>query len=107
MLEESVKDIPNVRVKSFEGMTIDFAKENDARVIIRGLRVISDYESEMQIAHVNASIDDEIETMFLATRMEYSFLSSTIAKELAYYDAGVQKFVPPIVADKFKEKYTK
>ena len=107
MLNESVKDIPNVKVKTFEGMTIDFARSNNAKVIIRGLRVISDYESEMQIAQVNRSIDPSIETMFLATVLEYSFLSSTIAKEIASYDAGVEKFVPPIVVSKFKEKYNK
>ena len=83
MLTESVKDIPNVRVKTFEGMTIDFARANNAKVMIRGLRVISDYESEMQIAQVNRSIAPDIETMFLATGLEYSFLSSTIAKEIA------------------------
>ena len=91
MLTESVKDIPNVRVKTFEGMTIDFARANNAKVMIRGLRVISDYESEMQIAQVNRSIAPDIETMFLATGLEYSFLSSTIAKEIAMYDAGVEK----------------
>ena len=107
MLTESVKDIPNVRVKTFEGMTIDFARANNAKVMIRGLRVISDYESEMQIAQVNRSIAPDIETMFLATGLEYSFLSSTIAKEIAMYDAGVEKFVPPIVVSKFKEKYNK
>lgn len=73
MLTESVKDIPNVRVKTFEGMTIDFARANNAKVMIRGLRVISDYESEMQIAQVNRSIAPDIETMFLATGLEYSF----------------------------------
>lgn len=107
MLRESVKDIQNVTVKTFEGMTIDFARENDAKVIIRGLRVISDYETEMQIAQVNRSIDSSIETMFLATGLEFSFLSSTIAKEVAFYDAGVEKLVPPIVVTKFKEKYNK
>lgn len=107
MLTELVKDIPNVRVKTFEGMTIDFARANNAKVMIRGLRVISDYESEMQIAQVNRSIAPDIETMFLATGLEYSFLSSTIAKEIAMYDAGVEKFVPPIVVSKFKEKYNK
>ena len=95
----------NVEVQTFEGMTIDFARNNNAKVIIRGLRVISDYETEMQIAQVNRSIDPSIETMFLSTGLEYSFLSSTIAKEVAYYDAGVEKLVPPIVAKKFKEKY--
>lgn len=107
MLRESVRDIPNVKVKTFEGMTIDFARANNAKVIIRGLRVISDYETEMQIAQVNRSIDPSIETMFLSTGLEYSFLSSTIAKEVAFYDAGVEKLVPPIVVSKFKEKYNK
>ena len=105
MLQESVKDLPNVEVQTFDGMTIDFARNNNAKVIIRGLRVITDYETEMQIAQVNRSIDPTIETMFLSTGLEYSFLSSTIAKEVAFYDAGVEKLVPPIVAQKFKEKY--
>lgn len=107
MLRESVKDLPNVSVSTFEGMTIDFARKNHARVIIRGLRVISDYETEMQIAQTNHNIAPEIETLFLSTSLEYSFLSSTIAKEVAYYNAGVEKLVPPVVVKKFKEKYNK
>lgn len=107
MLRESVKDLQNVKVQTFEGMTIDFARHNGAKVIIRGLRVISDYETEMQIAQTNHNLDPEIETLFLSTSLEYSFLSSTIAKEVAFYDAGVEKLVPPIVAKKFKEKYNK
>ncbi len=105
MLNETVKGIPNVEVQTFEGMTIDFARQNGAKVIIRGLRVISDYESEMQIAQVNRSLDDSIETLFMATSLEHSFLSSTIAKEVAYYDREVEKLVPKIVADKFREKF--
>ena len=107
MLRETVKDLHNVEVKTFEGMTIDFARQNGAKVIIRGLRVISDYETEMQIAQTNRSLDPEIETLFLSTGLEYSFLSSTIAKEVAFYNAGVEKLVPLIVARKFKEKYKK
>ena len=107
MLRETVKDLHNVEVKTFEGMTIDFARQNGAKVIIRGLRVISDYETEMQIAQTNRSLDPEIETLFLSTGLEYSFLSSTIAKEVAFYNAGVEKLVPPIVVSKFKEKYNK
>ena len=107
MLRESVSDLENVKVKTFEGMTIDFARQNGAKVIIRGLRVISDYETEMQSAQTNHNLDPEIETLFLSTSLEYSFLSSTIAKEVAFYDAGVEKLVPPIVAKKFKEKYNK
>ncbi len=105
MLKESVKDLPNVTVQVFEGMTIDFARKNQAKVIIRGLRVISDYETEMQIAQTNRNIDSSIETMFLSTGLEYSFLSSTIAKEVAFYNAGVEKLVPPAVVEKFKEVY--
>ena len=67
MLRETVKDLHNVEVKTFEGMTIDFARQNGAKVIIRGLRVISDYETEMQIAQTNRSLDPEIETLFLST----------------------------------------
>ncbi len=107
MVEESVKNLPNVSVKTFEGLTIDFARANDAKVLIRGLRVMSDYEAEMQMAQTNRSIDPDIETLFLSTCLEYSFLSSTIAKEVAFYDAGVEKLVPPIVVSKFKEKYSK
>ena len=107
MLRETVKDLHNVEVKTFEGMTIDFARQNGAKVIIRGLRVISDYETEMQIAQTNRSLDPEIETLFLSTGLEYSFLSSTIAKEVAFYNAGVEKLVRPFVARIFYEKYKK
>lgn len=106
MVRESVKDIPNVTVKTFEGMTVDFARAEGAKVMIRGLRVISDYETEMQIAQVNRNVAPDIETLFMSTSLEYSFLSSTIAKEIAYFDAGVEKLVPPIAASKFKEKYS-
>lgn len=105
MLKESTKDIPNVTVKAFDGMTIDFARNNGAKVIIRGLRVISDYESEMQIAQTNRSLDDSIETLFMATSIEHSFLSSTVAKEIAYYDAGVEKFLPPVATEMIKKKF--
>lgn len=105
MLEESIKDLPNVTVQTFEGMTVDFARKNGAKVIIRGLRVITDFESEMQIAQTNHSVDPDIETLFMSTSLEYSFLSSTIAKEVAFYGADVSKLVPQVVVDKFQEKY--
>lgn len=105
MLEEATKDLPNVTVQTFEGMTVDFARKNGAKVIIRGLRVITDFESEMQIAQTNHSVDPDIETLFMSTSLEYSFLSSTIAKEVAFYGADVSKLVPQVVVDKFQEKY--
>lgn len=105
MLEETTREFKNVEVQSFDGMTIDFARENGANVIIRGLRAITDFESEMQIAQINHSLDESIDTMFFTTSLEYAFLSSTVVKEVAYYQSDVSKFVPLVVADKIKEKY--
>lgn len=105
MLKETIKDLNNVRVKSFDGMTIDFAKSNGANVIIRGLRAVTDFESEMQLAQINHSLDETIDTMFFTTSLEYAFLSSTVVKEVAFYNSDVSKFVPPIVVDRIKEKF--
>ena len=105
LLEQVTAQYPNVTVKSFEGLTINFARENDAKLIIRGLRAVTDFESEMQIAQTNHSIDEDIDTMFFTTSLEYSFLSSTIAKEVAFYGSDVSKLVPDVVARAFQEKY--
>lgn len=105
MLEETTKEFSNVSVKTFEGLTIDFARENDAKLIIRGLRAVTDFESEMQIAQTNHSIDPEIDTMFFTTSLEYAFLSSTIAKEVAFYGSDVSRLVPPVVAKAFQNKF--
>ena len=105
MLEETTKEFSNVSVKTFEGLTIDFARENDAKLIIRGLRAVTDFESEMQIAQTNHSIDLEIDTMFFTTSLEYAFLSSTIAKEVAFYGSDVSRLVPPVVAKAFQNKF--
>ena len=90
---------------TFTGLTIDFAKQNDAKLIIRGLRAVTDFESEMQIAQTNHSIEPEIDTMFFTTSLEYAFLSSTIAKEVAFYGSDVSKLVPEVVQKAFREKY--
>ena len=106
LLSETVKDIPNVKVVCFEGLTVDFAMKYDANVIIRGLRAVTDYENEMQIAQTNRALCPYIETMFLTTSLEYAFLSSTIVKELASYHEDVSRFVPGIVNSKLKEKFS-
>lgn len=105
MLRETTKEFPNVKVQTFEGLTIDFARKNDAELIIRGLRAVTDFESEMQIAQTNHSIEPEIDTMFFTTSLEYAFLSSTIVKEVAFYGSDITKLVPPIVAEGFKKKF--
>lgn len=105
MLKEATKEYSNVTVKMFDGMTIDFARENGARLIIRGLRAVTDFESEMQIAQTNHSLDSNIDTMFFTTSLEYSFLSSTVVKEVASYGRDTSKFVPEVVQKAFQEKF--
>ena len=73
LLQEATKEFPNVTVKAFEGLTVEFAKENNARLIIRGLRAVTDFEYEMKLAQINHSVDQEIDTMFCTTSLEYAF----------------------------------
>ncbi|MCC8126737.1 MAG: pantetheine-phosphate adenylyltransferase [Clostridiales bacterium] len=105
MIEQVTQDLPNVRVKKFEGMTVNFARENEAHLIIRGLRAVTDFEYEMQIAQTNHMIAPDIDTMFFTTSLEYAFLSSTIVKEVAYYGGDITKFVMPEVIDAFNKKH--
>lgn len=107
IIREVVKDIPNVSVIKSEELTVSCAKEFGASIIIRGLRAVTDYENEMQLAQTNRYLDENIETMFMATSKEYSFLSSTVVKELAYYGADISALVPEVVEQRLKEKITK
>ena len=104
LLEETTKQFPNVTVKTFEGLTVDFAKKNDANLIIRGLRAVTDFEIEMQIAQTNHSIEPAVDTMFFTTSLEYAYLSSTIVKEIAGYGSDISKMVPPVVMDAIRNK---
>lgn len=97
MIREAVKDMPKISVLELNGLTVDRAKEMGASVIVRGLRAVTDFENEMQLAQTNHYIDAGIETMFLATSLDYSFLSSTVVKELAWYGSDINKLVPPNV----------
>lgn len=106
MLRETTQCFPNVIVETFQGLTVDFAKEMGAKVMVRGLRAVSDFESEMQIAQTNHSLNPEIDTMFFTTSLEYAFLSSTIVREVASYGSDVSGFVPPEVEKRLKEKYS-
>ena len=105
MLREVTKHIPNVTVQSFGGLTVDFARQQHARVLIRGLRAIPDFEYELNMAQTNHIIAPEIETVFLMTSLKYSYLSSTTVKEVAWYDADIKTFVPPYVEDKIRNKF--
>ncbi len=104
MLKEVTGDMPNVRIQSFEGLLIDFAKQEQCKVIIRGLRAITDFEYELQMAQTNRIMNAELDTMFLTTSLEYAYLSSSTVKEVARFGGDISKFVPEKVAWKLKEK---
>ena len=105
MLRECCKDMPNVEIKSFDGLTVNFAKANHATVMVRGLRAVTDFENEIQLAQTNHALMPGIETMFLATSIKWSYLSSTIVKEAAFYGSDISKFVTPNVEKAVSEKY--
>ncbi len=104
MLNEVTKSLPNVKILAFDGLLIDFAKQMDAKMIIRGLRAITDFEYELQMAQTNHKLAPEVETVFLTTSLDYSFLSSTTVKEVASFQGDISQFVPKVIAEKMKEK---
>ena len=105
MLEDVTVGLPNVEVQSFHGLLIDFVRQNHARVIVRGLRAITDFEYELQLAQMNRVIAPEIDTVFLTTNLKYAYLSSSTAKEVAMYGGDTSAFLDPAVAEKVRDKY--
>ena len=105
MLKELTKDLPNVEVTSCDGLLVDYMREIDASIIVRGLRAVTDFEYELQIAQTNHIENTDIETIFLTTNLQYSYLSSTIVKEFASYGGDISKFVPEQFVDRIYEKY--
>lgn len=104
LLRECCKDISNVTVESFDGLTVEFAKKRHASVMVRGLRAVTDFENEIQLAQTNHALMPGIETMFLATSIKWSYLSSTIVKEAARYGSNISKFVTPNVENAIHAK---
>ncbi|MBO6118923.1 MAG: pantetheine-phosphate adenylyltransferase [Lachnospiraceae bacterium] len=107
MIRDAVKDYDNVEIESFEGLLVDYAKKKNAKIVIRGLRAVTDFEYELQMAQINRELYHEIDTMFLLTNLKYSYLSSSAVKQVASYNGDVSKFVTPYVADMLKKKYNK
>ncbi len=105
MIKSITSDIPNVSVRSFEGLSVNFVRACGAQVIIRGLRAITDFEYELQMAQTNRVMAPDIDTMFLITSLEYAYLSSTTVKEVASFGEDLDKFVPPIVAEALRGKF--
>ncbi|PSB11512.1 pantetheine-phosphate adenylyltransferase [Pleurocapsa sp. CCALA 161] len=104
-ITQCTKHIHNVEVDSFVGLTVDYAKLHDAGVLLRGLRVLSDFEKELQMAHTNKTLNQEIETVFLATTKEYSFLSSSIVKEIAQFGGAIDHLVSQNIVEDMQQKY--
>ena len=104
MLEEVTKDLPNVRIVPFDGLLVDFADRMEADVVIRGLRAITDFEYELQMSQTNHKLSPNIETMFLTTSIEYSYLSSTTVREIAAFGGDVSQFVPEAVVRALENK---
>ena len=104
MLKSITKDIPNVEVMSFGGLLVDFVREQNANVIVRGLRAVTDFEYELQLAQTNHVIAPEVDTIFLTTNLKYSYLSSSIVKEIASYNGDISAFLHPEIAEKVREK---
>ena len=104
MLKEVTKEIKNVKIVPFEGLLIDFAREVEAKVIVRGLRAVTDFEYELQMAQTNHKLNPEIETMFMTTGLDYSYLSSSVVREIAAFGGDISQFVPESVIKQVTEK---
>ena len=105
MAQNALADLGNVEVTGYAGLTVDFALERDLRVIIRGLRAVSDFEYEFQLANMNRHLTDEVETAFLTPTEKYTFISSSLVREVAQLGGDVSEFVSPKVKDALLKKY--
>ena len=106
MIKEAVGDIANVEVVSYDGLLVDYCKKNGITAIVRGLRAITDFDYELQIAQTNKVMEPEVDTVFLTTSLEYAYLSSSIVKEIASYHGNIDKLVPSNVKCELEAKYT-
>ena len=100
-------DLPNVEVTGYTGLTVEFARKQGLNVIVRGLRVVSDFEFEFQLATMSRHLSSEVETVFLTPTEQFNFISSTLIREIASLDGDIRKFVHPIVAEALKIKFAK
>ncbi len=107
LLKKVTAHIPNVEVKFFGGLLVDFAHETGAKVIVRGLRAVTDFEYELQMAQTNRKIAPDVDTVFFTTNLEYAYLSSSIVKEVARYRNDLSEFVPSVIAEAVIQKQNK
>lgn len=105
MIKEMTSHLPNVVVSSFDGLLADYARQIQANIVVRGLRAVTDFEYELQIAQTNHVINPQIDTIFLTTSLEYAYLSSTIVKEVASYGGDISKFVPSEIVTRIYNQF--
>jgi len=97
LASQVLQDVPNVEVTGYEGLTVDFAKKNDLQVIIRGLRAVSDFEYEFQLATMNRHLEEDVETVFLTPMEQFTYISSSLVREIATFGGDISTFVHPVV----------
>lgn len=105
LIKDSIGDVSNIEVDSFSGLLIDYMNKKNSRIIIKGLRVVTDFEYEFQMALLNKNLNPDIETVFMMTNSKYSYLSSSMIKEIASLGANIDEFVPHIIKDKILDKF--
>lgn len=105
LLADAVAHVPNVEVASFDGLLVEFARQRGVQVVVKGLRAVSDYEYELQMAQMNSALLKGLDTMFLTAKPEWSFLSSSLVKQVARYGGNVDGLVPPNVAKALAERF--
>lgn len=105
MIRQVTGHIPNITVEAFDGLLVDFAKEKNADIIVRGLRAVTDFEYEIQMAQTNSKISPSIDTIFLATNVKYAYLSSSVVREIAKYGGDISHFLPESIISLVYDKY--
>lgn len=105
MIDMVIKDIPNAEVKIFSGLMVDFAKDNGAAVVVKGLRTVADFEYELQMALLNKTLDPDFETVFMMTDTKFSYISSSMVKEVAKYNGELEGLVPAPIIDIIKRRF--
>jgi pantetheine-phosphate adenylyltransferase len=107
LIKASTKELKNVKVEAFTGLLVEYVKKKKGVAILRGLRAVSDFEYELQMAHMNRRLNTDIETVFMMPSEEYSFLTSSIVKEVASFGGSVKELVPDVVEKALKDKFRK
>lgn len=105
LINRLIEDNPQLEVDTFDGLLVDYVVSREASVILRGLRAVSDFEYEFQLAQMNRSLSKKVETLFMMTATQNAYLSSSIVKEVASHGGDIEKFVPPLVAEELRKKF--